>query len=156
MKKTKFKIAGISFLMLLLFSSLSGFTQDDNPTLKKRAVKDHLEKKHAMKKKGPHIPDLSEEQKEQLKAVRVKLQRETLPLKNSLREKEARLQTLTTEGGSEKEVNKVIDEIGAIRTKMMKVRTAHHMEMKKFLTEEQILFVDSHRNSKKNGHKVRG
>ena len=152
----KLKITGMSILMLL-FSSLGTFAQDVDSHKENREHKMQMQKRQSMKKKKSHIPNLTEKQKEQLKSARIKLQRETLPFKNALREKKARLQTLTsTEGSTEKEINKVIDEIGVLKTKIMKARVANHINTKKFLTEEQKLFMDSHRNMWKQGHKIRG
>ena len=115
-----------------------------------------MQKEHKMMEHGPRIPNLTDDQKVKMKELKVKTQRESLPLTNALREKEARLKTLTsTEGTSEKDVNKVIDEIGALKTKMMKVKVASRSEMKKFLSEEQRLFLDSHHSMRRKGHKMR-
>ena len=151
MKNSKSKMITMSVLFLL-FGTLSTFAQ----RTEQQKPKQRMEKGQAMKEREPRIPNLTEEQKEQMKTAKINLQRETLPIKNALAEKKARLQTLkTTEGSSAKDINKVIDEIGALQTKMMKARTAHQMEVKKFLTEEQRLFLDSHAgNKKKHGHKM--
>lgn len=90
--------------------------------------------------KGPRIPNLSEEQKEQLKAFKVELEKNALPLKNQLGEKEARLKTLTTsESYDETAVNSVIEEIGDIKTEMMKLKVAQGEKIKSILTEEQLV-----------------
>ncbi len=91
------------------------------------------------------IPDLSEKQMEQMKEMRVEHMKSMQPLHNQMAEKKARLRTLTTaEKVNMAEVNKMIDEIGSMQTKMMKLREQHRQEVRKMLTEEQRLFFDSH------------
>jgi Spy/CpxP family protein refolding chaperone len=144
------KMMTLSVLMLLI-GTMSTFAQRTG----QQKPRHQMEQGRENQERGPRIPNLTEDQKQQLKTAKVNLQRETLPLKNELREKKARLQTLkTTEGSSEKSINKVIDQIGDLQTKMMKARTANQMEVKKFLTEEQRLFLASHAgNKKRKGHK---
>ena len=87
--------------------------------------------KHCMsgqeyKQHMPMIPDMTEEQKEQIEESRTEHLKVILPLKNQLMEKEARLHTLSTsEKVNMKEINDIIEDIGAIKTKMMKERAAH-------------------------------
>ena len=151
MKNTKVKMTAMA-LIVMLFSALGSFAQEKQM----REAKHDAHKGQEMRHHKPNIPDLTDSQKEQLKEVKIKLQKETLPLKNELGEKNARLNTLTsTEGSSDKEINKIIEEIGALETKMMKAKVASKMEMKKFLTEEQRLFLDSHHSIKKRKHKMR-
>ena len=151
MKNTKVKMTAMA-LIVMLFSALGSFAQEKQM----REVKHDGHKGQEMRHHKPNIPDLTDTQKEQLKEVKIKLQKETLPFKNELGEKNARLNTLTsTEGSSDKEINKVIEEIGALETKMMKAKVASKMEMKKFLTEEQRLFLDSHHSMGKRKHKMR-
>ena len=91
------------------------------------------------------IPDLTEEQREKIKDLGAGMQKESLPLKNELREKRARLKTLSTaENANMNDINRVIDEIGDLQTKMMKIRAAHHQDVRAELNEEQRLFFDTH------------
>lgn len=92
----------------------------------------------------PKIPDLTDEQKEQIKELKTDHLKATLPLKNQLQEKEARLQTVSTgDNVNMNDVNKTIDEIAAIKTKMAKSRAAHRQQIRKILTDEQRVFFDS-------------
>ncbi len=92
----------------------------------------------------PKIPDLSEEQKEQIKKLKTDHLKAVLPLKNQMREKEAHLQTLSTgENVNMELVNKTIEEIGEIRTQLMKNKAAHRQQIRNLLSEEQRLFFDS-------------
>lgn len=94
------------------------------------------------------IPDLTEEQREQIKTLRTEHMKVMQPLRNQAGEKKARLRTLTT---SDKvnmaEVNRVIDEVGNIRTEMMKLREQHRQEIRKLLNDEQRVFFDAHQPS---------
>jgi Spy/CpxP family protein refolding chaperone len=92
------------------------------------------------------IPDLTEEQHEQIKALRVEHMQSMQTLRNEFGEHQARLRTLTTKSKvNMNEVNRVIDQIGALRTQMMKQRVAHHQSIRESLTDEQRVFFDAHR-----------
>lgn len=91
------------------------------------------------------IPGLSEEQQEQIKALRVKHMEATKPLRNELGEKKARLRTLTTaDKVNMTEVNKVIDDIGKLQTQLMKLKEQHRQDIRKLLNDEQRVMFDAH------------
>lgn len=93
--------------------------------------------------------DLSEQQQEQVQQHWVEGQQEMLPLRNELREKQARLQTLTSSGNyDESSVKALINEIGELHTNMMLLREDHRQEMRSFLTDEQKLIFDAHRGNR--------
>lgn len=88
--------------------------------------------------------NLSEEQLAQAKDLRTKGMKEMLPIRNSIQEKRARLQTLrTAENYDAKAVNNIIDEISELRSKQMKMREAHRQEFRSLLTEDQRVICDS-------------
>lgn len=90
------------------------------------------------------LPNLTEEQKEQIKAIKLDGQKEALPLRNEMMEKKARLRTLTTsEDYNEKSVNNTIDEISELEASLMKLRQNHRQEVREILTEEQRIVFDS-------------
>lgn len=92
-----------------------------------------------------NIPDLTEDQKEQIKEMRTMHMKEIMPLKNELNEKEAHLQTIST--GDNVDLNKVyatIDEIAEIKVNTAKKRAAFKQEVRKVLTEDQRVFFDMH------------
>lgn len=94
--------------------------------------------------RGPQIPNLTEEQKEQLKGFRVEFEKASLPIQNQIGEKEARLKTLTTaESFDEKAVNNVIEEIGDLKTEIMKLHVAQTEKIKSVLTEEQLVVFNN-------------
>ncbi len=105
------------------------------------------------------IPNLTDEQKAKIKELKIANMKVMLPLKNKIGEKRAHLRTLiTAENIDMKAINKTIDEIGSIRTEMIKKKIANRMEIRKLLTEEQRLFFDTKvmRFENKRMHKDRG
>ena len=65
------------------------------------------------------IPDLTENQEAQIKALHVKMQKEKLPIDNELREKQARMRTLSTADDVDmKAINKLIEDMGALKIKI--------------------------------------
>ena len=135
-------------IMLLIAASLiltsSAFAQQPMRQPPGEIAKQHMyDKEHA--EHMPMLPDLTEKQKEQVKQLRTKHMKAMLPLKNQLMEKKARLHTLSTgEKVDMKEINDMIEEIGAIKTKIMKEQAAHRQEVRKLLTAEQRLMFDTH------------
>ncbi|MEQ9263725.1 MAG: periplasmic heavy metal sensor [Balneolaceae bacterium] len=105
------------------------------------------------------LPNLTDEQKEQIKAIRLNGQKEALPLRNELMEKKARLRTLTTsEDYNEKSVNNTIDDISELEASLMKLRQNHRQEVREILTEEQRIVFDSasQRGKRKGNNNQRG
>ena len=67
------------------------------------------------------------------------------PLRNQLGEKKARLRTLSTaDKVNMTEVNKIIDDIGAMQTQLMKLKEQHRQEIRKLLNDEQRVMFDAH------------
>lgn len=98
---------------------------------------------HHREMQGPKIPNLTETQEAELKSLKMAHEKEILPLHNELNELEARMRTLTTsEEKKSQELGRVIDNIGDIKTELMKKRVFHIEEMKEILTEEQVLFLN--------------
>ena len=90
------------------------------------------------------IPDLTEDQKAKLKEIRLEMKKQVLPLKNQIGEKEARLKTLTTADDADmKSIDKLIEEIGDIKTEIRKMRAATHQKVRAELNDEQRLFLDT-------------
>lgn len=97
-----------------------------------------------MSEPGMMIPGLTEEQQTQLKAMRVENMKAMQALRNQLGEKKARLRTLTTaDKVNMAEVNKMIDEIGTLQTKVMRIKEQHRQDIRQMLNDEQRLFFDA-------------
>ena len=90
------------------------------------------------------IPDLTDEQKEAIQEIRITGQKEALPIRSTIAEKRARLQTLTTsEEYNEKEVNAMIDEIADLQADLVKLRESHRQKVRALLTDGQKVIFDS-------------
>ena len=96
-----------------------------------------------------NIPDLTDAQKTKLKTMRTAQMKDVLPLRNKMRELQAHKQTVSTgDNVNMTELNKTIDEIGALKIKMEKKRAAHRQAVRKILTEDQRVFFDMHSGRK--------
>jgi Spy/CpxP family protein refolding chaperone len=140
MKTTQFLRIAISTLVLSGFVvTAMAQVQPDRPRSGKKMEK--------MRKGGSlymQIPDLTEEQQEQIQSIMLDIREQMLPIQNQMREKRARLRTLST--GTEvdaKAAESVIEEIGDLRTQMMKERFASRQEIRTLLTDEQKVWFDS-------------
>ena len=101
------------------------------------------------------IPDLTDAQKTQMKKMRTAQMKEALPLRNKMQELQAHKRTISTgDNVNMAELNKTIDEIGALKTQMMKKRATHHQAVRKILTDDQRVFFDMHSGRKH--HKRQG
>jgi Spy/CpxP family protein refolding chaperone len=91
--------------------------------------------------------DLSEEQQEQMNALRLEHTKTMLPLRNEMAELKARERTLISkEEVDMKALNSVIDEQSELANKMHKLRVEHRVAVREILTEEQILELQSLRS----------
>ena len=144
MKQQKFKISIIA--MALMLTTISIQAQQQGP--------DHEGPRSEMRERGqrgpqgpglPRIPGLTEEQKEQMKAIHLEIEQEALPVKNQVDIKEAILKSqITAEDYDERAVNKTIDEIGSLKTQLQKLRVSGLQKAKEVLNEEQLLFLYNH------------
>jgi len=76
------------------------------------------------------IPNLTADQKTQIESLKVKHSKEVTPLKNELAEKLAHLKTLVLLiNPTGMQSNKTIDEITALRGKIMKVNVNHRLDV---------------------------
>ena len=88
--------------------------------------------------------DLTEEQVEKMKALRLKNQKKSLKVKNELGEKKAKYKTLATDDKVDmKAVNKVIDDIAKLIAKQMKLKAAYHQAIRSELTDNQRIRFDT-------------
>lgn len=100
----------------------------------------------------PHIPGLTEEQKDQMKAIHVETEKAAMPVKNEIGEKEARLKTLVTaDTYDEKAVNKLLDEMGDLKTEVEKIKISSIQKVKEVLNDEQLLVFYKHMDKRGKG-----
>ncbi len=133
--KTKHTVLPIVALLLvtgIAFAHQSGMGQERGEKMCQRGHR-------------PMIPDLTEEQTEQMKELRVEHMKAVQPLRNQIGEKRARLRTLSTSDKVDMAgINRVIEDIGKMRTQMMKERAQHRQDVRELLTEEQRVIFDAH------------
>ncbi len=99
-----------------------------------------------------NIPNLTQEQQTKLDALRTAHWKDVQGSRNLLAEKAAHLRTLRTSDNVDmKEVNKTIDEMGAIRSKMQKSREKHIQDVRSMLTDEQRVYFDNFQGNRGQG-----
>lgn len=145
----------LSFFLLLMTLSLSAQQPLDNPSNDRKVRQDvppppPPPPPYAVDADEPtpaprlDLPDLTDDQKEKIKAIDLKSMSELTPLRNLVKEKTARLQTvLTTQPFNEKEAFQLADEIGKIRGSMLKTGIRHDQELRKILTPDQQILFDA-------------
>ena len=131
-------------LIAIMLISASSYTYaQHHPHEKKHTRAHHHKKKHASIIMS--IPDLTEKQKEQIKEIHMAKTKKTIPIKNELGEKKARMKTLMSEEKPQEEaIMKLVEEMGALRTQNNKIKIASKLEIHKILTEEQRLWLLAH------------
>jgi Spy/CpxP family protein refolding chaperone len=139
---SKVKILSIAVIAAFMIVALSPVNAQESelPANHPKIEKDDCHRGHG-------IPDLSDKQEEQLKAIHMKMMKENLPVSNKIKEKEARLNTLKSADKVDMAaINTTIDEISDLRAELAKGHAAKEQEIRKLLTEEQRIFFDSHRS----------
>jgi Spy/CpxP family protein refolding chaperone len=92
---------------------------------------------------APKNDFLTEDQKENLKNLRLETEKELKPLKNQLREAMAHQQTLTTADKADlSAINRNIDKMSELRAEMEKIKAKQHQAFRAQLTEEQLIQFD--------------
>lgn len=141
-------------LIMLIGTGLS-FGQKDKMN-KEKEVCPHTEKEKMKgdNQHGPKIPDMTEEQEKEMKTLHLKFGQDVLPLKNEMKEKEARLISLKTAKNVDMAaINSKIEEIGQVKIQLEKKHAALEQEMRKVLTDEQRLHFDMRMGEKHDFHK---
>jgi Spy/CpxP family protein refolding chaperone len=88
--------------------------------------------------------NLSEEQQDQMKTLRIEHQKAMRPLKNKIIELKAQNRTLMSESEVDiKGVNKNIDEQTALSNKIQKLQAEHKLAVREILTDEQEMMIAS-------------
>ncbi|MTI40069.1 Spy/CpxP family protein refolding chaperone [Fulvivirga lutimaris] len=96
------------------------------------------------------LPDMTEEQKEKIKGLKISHLKVITSVENELQEKKARLNTLSSaEKVDKKTIEKTVKEIGELKTKLMLAREFHKQDVRAILTEEQRVVFDRMGNHKK-------
>jgi len=88
------------------------------------------------------IPDLTEEQEEAIKKLRVEQVERNTHYRNKMDELRVQKRNLMT-GTSEGDVDQVIDEMTELRNAQMKENVQHRQNVRELLTEDQRIIFDS-------------
>lgn len=151
-----FKTAVI-FLGLIGLTGLTFAQQGAQKNNKQRMEK--MQEMHQQRNLMQKIPDLSDQQQEQIRDTRLNTRKEVMPLQNRMREKAARLKTLrTAENADMAAINTVVEEMSSLRAEIMKARLASEQEIRSLLTDDQRVVFDSRRamqGMQKHGKKAR-
>lgn len=143
------------FLFLLMFgiASVSAFAQGqpaDSSPKKECAGKKHCGDRFST------IPGLTDEQKSQIEELRDTFRNETEPIKDEIRAKKDTLHILiTNDDATTEEIDALIDEIGALRTSIIKSRVATDKDVRNILTDEQLEYMDSHPAPRHHGKQMK-
>jgi len=137
--------------LLLLVGTLSVQAQRNDQKERRAEQKERVEKRmgqQARMERGPQamlrVLDLEEEQKEQIKEIMLAGKKESIPFENQLREKKARLRTLSS--GDKYDVsalNKVVDEMSELQANVKKIHIAKKGEIRALLNDYQKVIFDS-------------
>jgi len=99
--------------------------------------------------KGMHqpmgLPDLTPDQLKAIQKLQLEQQKEMLPLRTKLDAEELELKSMILEGSAQSKLDQKIEEIGAIKTNMMKNHVKHHLAMRNLLTDKQKVIFDARR-----------
>ncbi|MBO6622861.1 MAG: periplasmic heavy metal sensor [Balneola sp.] len=140
-----------STFLLLLIGTVTVQAQRSDQQERRKVIKERVEKRDGLQgqmRRGPQTMlaklDLSEDQKEKIKGIMLEGKQESLPLENQLREKRARLRTLSS--GDTYDVaalNKVVDEMSALQASIKKIHIAKKGEIRALLNDEQKIKFDT-------------
>jgi Spy/CpxP family protein refolding chaperone len=148
-----YKISVFLLLFALCSGGLSAYSQDQGRnTVNKGDCAGH---KHHHDKYSK-IPGLTDEQKNQIEAFHTKFEKETAPAKEELGKKKEELKTLTrSEKVNMDDVNALIDQMGTLKTSIMKSEVAMKIDVWNILTDTQRNYLESlpkhHKKDKTNG-----
>ena len=144
------KISALIVVMLAIAFSSTAQQKQGSPQQKKQMKFENRDM----------LPDLTDAQKDQMKAIRIKGMKATQTLKNQLMEKRAHLNTLSSADKADmKAINKQIDEIATLQASMQKVRAANKQEVRSILTDDQRVMFDARRGGsshRKGGQGTKG
>ncbi len=91
------------------------------------------------------IPNLTDDQKQKIEQFNLTFDKNTLQTRNQIREKEAHLRTLMTQDNPDQgQIDKLIEDIGSLRTSIRKERVSTDLKIRGLLTDDQKVIFDSH------------
>jgi Spy/CpxP family protein refolding chaperone len=102
-----------------------------------------------------NIPNITEEQTQKITELRTAHLKEVTSHRNKIDELRARKRTLMTADNPDmKAIDKVIDEMSALKTEHLKRNARHHQAIRSLLTEEQRVHFDARDPKAKNNMRL--
>ena len=90
------------------------------------------------------IPDLTEDQKAQIKEIRESARKEMEPQRQETKKLRMKMMELkSADNPDQKQINELIDKQAKVKAEMMKSRTAAELKVRSLLTPEQRKAVDA-------------
>ncbi len=143
MKTRTMKNAMLLFMLLLAGTVMYAQPPRGKPVPGTRMMSPAAPRRAMMQEKL----NITDEQKDQMKQLRLDMMKEMLPLRNEMGVLKAEYrQLMGAEKTDEKSLNANIDKQTALMNKMKKARSQYAMKMRSILTEEQWLMIQSHRS----------
>ena len=93
--------------------------------------------------KSAFLQELTSEQRNAMREITLKYKKEMIPLRAEMETKNLELQELVRADAGKDAIFAKLDEIGALRTEMMKKRMAMRLEIRAQLTDEQKEMMDA-------------
>ena len=98
------------------------------------------------------IPDLTDEQRDDIDALRLNVLDKSSDLRNDIAQKRLELRKLeTADKPSQSQINAKIEEISALRTDMMQLHAQHRQDVRALLTDQQRIVFDARPRGPRHG-----
>ncbi len=141
----------LTSFILLLTLSFTVQAQNSERAERRAEMKERMETRMAYQNQGDRKQkrmfsalDLSEEQKEQIKGIMLEGKKEAIPVQNELREKRARMRTLSSGDTYDTEALKeVADEMAQLHASLKKIHIEKKGDIRALLTDDQKVIFDS-------------
>ncbi len=127
----------ILFISILLLGWMGNtFAQPADPS--------RFRGERSMRERPLGIPDLTEDQMEQIKDLNTAHLKDIQSLENDLKINKSKLDALMTEDNPDmNEINSLIEKNGDLLTEIQKKNVAHKLEIRSLLTDEQKVYFDN-------------
>lgn len=124
-------LISLTVLAVLLIAMTSVYAQDGNMKMRKFT--------------DDNFPEFTADQLDRMAEMRADNQKAMIPLKADLRLKQVELQEMFRTDASQSMINGKLDEIGAIKTQISKLRVDHRLKARSVMTDEQRAYFKEHR-----------
>jgi Spy/CpxP family protein refolding chaperone len=90
-----------------------------------------------------NIPGLTTDQLSKIDKLQLEHRKAVLPVRTKLEAAQLELKSLILESADLKKIDDQINEIGKVKTEMMKLRVRHQLDIRNLLTDEQKVYFDA-------------